>query len=331
MLAWGEIEIPLHSTGAKPKQRDALETPDCPGPKALKPEETLVRPDTSKQFRKEHPGLAGVNERVRRKQVPNYRGAKVKLDSGINLKEWKKCEGKFRDKTLVQMLMYGFPIGYVSDEIPETEVGNHTSATQHPLSVGNYIEKEVRLGALIGPLTEPPFIPWTRKNPLMTRPKDDPNLRRVILDLSYPEGRSVNDGIPAGLLDGAEFQMRLPSPFDLVRKIVEYGPGALLYKADLRRAYRQLRSDPLVWPFLALEWAGGLYLDVAIPFGLRHGASACQRTTEAIAEIVKDEVAADTLTYIDDTVGIALPVVAQLHYLFIYNIILFRIRYGHRY
>ena len=108
--------------------------------------------------------------------------------------------------------------------------------------------------------------------------------------------------------------MRLPSPLDLARKIVSYGPGVLLYKADLSRAYRQLRSDPLDWAFLAMEWNGETFLDVAIPFGLRHGASACQRTTEAIAEIVKDDVEADALPYIDDTAGLALQEVAQLHY-----------------
>ena len=311
----GEYQIPEHNTGARPKDRGTLPVaPACPGPGALGANDTVQRPKVSKEFRKEHPGLVGVYSRVAKKGVPNYRGARVKLASKLNLREWAKDEEKFSDKSLIEMLMYGFPIGYTSKDIPEVDVQNHMSAKQHPLSVGNYIEKEVNLGALIGPLREGPFTPWTRKNPLMTRPKDEPNLRRVILDLSYPEGKSVNDGIPAGLLDGAEFQMRLPSPFDLARKIVQYGPDVLLYKADLRRAYRQLRSDPLDWPFLALEWQGKIYLDVAIPFGLRHGASACQRTTEAIAAIVEEDVAADTLPYIDDTAGIAYPVAAWLHY-----------------
>ena len=36
--------------------------------------------------------------------------------------------------------------------------------------------------------------------------------------------------------------------------------------------------------------------------------------TEAIAEIVKTDVEADALPYIDDTAGLALPDVAELHY-----------------
>ena len=95
---------------------------------------------------------------------------------------------------------------------------------------------------------------------------------------------------------------------------MQYGPGVLLYKVDLSRAYRQLRSDPLDWAFMAMEWEGKTYLDIAIPFGLRHGASACQRTTEAIAQIVEADVEADALPYIDDTAGLAWPDVAELHY-----------------
>ena len=53
---------------------------------------------------------------------------------------------------------------------------------------------------------------------------------------------------------------------------------------------------------------------MAVPFGLRHGASACQRTTEAVAEVVADEAGARIWAYIDDSVGAALPVSAVSHY-----------------
>ena len=32
----------------------------------------------------------------------------------------------------------------------------------------------------------------------------------MILELSYPDGQSVNAGIPSGWLDGEEFKMQLP-------------------------------------------------------------------------------------------------------------------------
>ena len=68
------------------------------------------------------------------------------------------------------------------------------------------------------------------------------------------------------------------------------------------------------WPFLMLQWEDQHYLDIFIPFGLRHGASACQRTTEAVSAIAKEEAGANTAPYIDDTIGAALPQDAWPHY-----------------
>ena len=191
------------------------EIPDCPGPQALRADEILERPKPTKYFKKNFPKLTRTYNRVVSKGVPNYRGAMVKLESKLKIKEWEKNKEKFKDKTLISMLTYGFPIGYATNVIPATGMTNHSSARQHPVSVGNYIAKELKHEALIGPMEEAPFEPWTRTSPLMTRPKADPALRRVILDLSFPEDESVNDGIPCGWMDGANFKMRLPSPHDL--------------------------------------------------------------------------------------------------------------------
>ena len=103
------------------------------------------------------------------------------------------------------------------------------------------------------------------------------------MDLSMPQGYSVNSGIPKTSLDGAPFKLKLPNPTTLAQKILKYGKGCLLYKVDLSRAYRQHQSDPLDCPFLMLHWEDQFFLHISIPFGLRHGASACQRTTEAVS------------------------------------------------
>ena len=211
------------------------------------------------------------------------------------------------------MLEFGFPIGYTASLPPAPYSGNHPSATQHPSDVTAYIKKELKHTAIIGPLQSHPF-QWPRSNPMMTRPKKDSSARRVIVDLSMPQGTSVNSGIPKNSLDGAPFKLRLPNPATLANKILEYGRGCLLYKVDLSRAYRQLRTDPLDWLFLMLEWDKQFFLDISIPFGLRHGASACQRTTEAVSTIAREETGADTAPYIDDTIGAALPQAAWAHY-----------------
>ena len=88
----------------------------------------------------------------------------------------------------------------------------------------------------------------------MTCPKTGSDELRVILDLSFPKGSRVNGGIPK---ERAPFKLRLPSPLQRRRMMLALGKGCKLFKIDLSRAYRQLRSDLLDWPLLGIELGGG--------------------------------------------------------------------------
>ena len=245
---------------------------------------------------------------------PNFLGAQVPVQHALNIQAWKKYQHLLEDQTLVPMLEFGFPVGYMGNQLPDTKAANHSSASNFPQHVDKFIRTELEHKAIMGPFEHSPFSPWYRTNPLMTRPKRDSQDRRVILDLSYPEGASVNAQIPCQSLLNATFKLRLPTPKQLADRIMTLGPGCHLFKIDLSRAYRQLRSDPRDWPFLGISWAGGQYVDTAIPFGLRHGASACQRTSEAVSAITFHKCQAVTLPYVDDTAGSSLPHQSQAHY-----------------
>ena len=127
--------------------------------------------------------------------------------------------------------------------IPTLGLANHASSLNNPQEDQKFINKEVQMGGLIGPFPELPF-KWTRVNPLMAQLKKDTTYLRIILDLSFPDECSVNSQIPLVLFEGAAYKLRLPTPLDLSKLIITHGRGALLYKVDLARAYRQLRSDP---------------------------------------------------------------------------------------
>ena len=66
---------------------------------------------------------------------------------------------------------------------------NHYSALAHPQAVQEYLDKEVSLGTMLGPVDEL-GAEEVHCSPLMTRPKDV-DKRRVILDLSYPRGPPI--------------------------------------------------------------------------------------------------------------------------------------------
>ena len=308
----GEVVIPQVVRVDSEEKNQLPRFPSCPGPGAGKMR--LQRPRAGEQLRRQFPGWARVYSQVRESATPNYRGVKIPLESGLNIEAWRKRAHLISDGSLIDMLQYGFPVGFEGEVRPKESLPNHGSAVKFPGDIRRFIDKECTLKAMIGPFKQAPFPGWDRVNPLMSRPKRDSVERRVILDLSYPEGQSVNSSIPGNKLDQAEFKMRLPNPWDLARGIMAVGKGARLYKVDLSLAYRQLRTCPLDWPLLTVRWDEETFIDTAVPFGLRHGASACQRTTEAVSEVVAAEVGASTYPYVDDTSGVAVPVTADIHY-----------------
>ncbi|XP_070571747.1 uncharacterized protein [Ptychodera flava] len=78
--------------------------------------------------------------------------------------------------------------------------------------------------------------------------------------------------------------------------------SCLLFKRDLSRAYRQIPVDPNDYRYLGYTWRGLLFLDLALPFGLRTAALACQRTTNAINYIYNQR-GYECVNYIDDFGG----------------------------
>lgn len=136
----------------------------------------------------------------------------------------------------------------------------------------------------------------------MTRPKKDSDQRRIIIDLSYPSGKAVNDGIDTGNHFGTNITYSLPSISDLVERVKQQGQGCYLWKADLTRAYRQWRVDPLDTPFLGMKVKDGFYLDLCPPFGCRSSAAICQKIANAVTYMMHKK-NCYTIAYLDDYAG----------------------------
>ena len=126
-----------------------------------------------------------------------------------------------------------------------------------------------------------------------------------MIDLSYPDLKSVNSFIPKFSYDGSPYKLRLPTTLDLAELIAKEGRYCYLFKLDLSRAYRQQSCDPLDWPLLGIEWKDKFYLDRRVPFGLRHSAMNCQRVTFAVCFAVKRLLKILMEAYIDDMGGVS--------------------------
>ena len=211
----------------------------------------------------------------------NFQGAKVTLPSGLNVEAWRRALVGYIDSVIVEYLEYGWPIGIDRDAPLQSYQANHASARAHPADIEHYIVTELGHRAMLGPFPGPPAT-TCHYSPLMTRPKKDSRFRRVILDLSWPRGFSINDGISKKNYIDGPMTISLPTHDDMERAVVSAGRGAYMYKTDLSRGYRQLRVDPLDWPYLSFTHNGQHFMDICPPFGLRSSAMAMQRVSQAL-------------------------------------------------
>ena len=137
------------------------------------------------------------------------------------------------------------------------------SALEHPEVVENYLQEECRMGRVLGPF-DPEELPGLHISKFRVIPKSNqPGKRRLILDLSSPNGVSVNDGI----------QRELCSQYVKIDEVVEaiLGLGTCTEpaKMDVKSAYRIVPVHPEDRPLLGMKWQGKVFVDATLPFGLR--------------------------------------------------------------
>ena len=73
----------------------------------------------------------------------------------------------------------------------------------------------------------------------------------MIVDLSAPKGKSVNDGI-----DPALCSLTYVTVDDAVSAILRTGKGAFIAKEDIKQAYRMVPVHPQDRPLLGVLWQG---------------------------------------------------------------------------
>lgn len=251
---------------------------------------------------KEAPQFCALYTTIKSYNLPNFLGAKVTLESGLKLDEWQSALQHYHDREICAFLRFGWPIGYKANKSPSAVNVNHHSALAYKEHVEKFIKAEHKLGAVVGPFSAPPFTPWCRLSPLLTRPKKDSEARRIIVDLSFPEGDNVNEGIDITSVYGKDITYSLPTISDLAQRVIMLGRGAWMWKADLSRAYRQLRIDPLDTPLLGIQVDKSVYLDLCPSFGCRSSSSACQRVSQAVVYLMQ-KMGYNILAYLDDYAG----------------------------
>ena len=161
---------------------------------------------------------------VKQYQKPNFLGARLKVDSQLNLGAWKLHLSDYWDKQLIDLLYFGFPLDFNRTFPLKWEGSNHSSAINFPRDIEAYLSQELAHNAIVGPFTEHPC-PGGHISPFLTREKPNSDNRRVIVDLSWPLGYSVNGGIDKNSYLGTDFSLHLPTIDHITDQLKKLGKG----------------------------------------------------------------------------------------------------------
>jgi hypothetical protein len=126
-------------------------------------------------------------------------------------------------------------------------------------------------------------------------PKPHSSKWRLIVDLSFPRNGSINDGISSAFCS-----LQYASISDAVELIKHLGRGTELVKMDLANAYRIVPVHPEDQPLLGIYWQGNIYVDRALPFGLRSAPKIFSAIADFLSWILHWEGVLLLIHYLDD-------------------------------
>ena len=197
----------------------------------------------------------------------NFLQKQITLKSQLNPDMWDHYLQNYWDKQLPLLIRFGFPLDYDRRGLLRSQETNHPSAIDCPGDVNAYLREEIHHEAIIGPFDNIP-IKDLHISPMMTREKPNAPHRRVIIDLSFPLGNSVNTGIPKHQYLGTPFVLKLPTVDTITEQVKTLGRGCKLYKVDISPVFRHVKLDPFEYDLLGLRH-DRYYVDTCLPFKRR--------------------------------------------------------------
>ena len=204
---------------------------------------------------------------------------------------------------IMRGLREGFRVGFRRSSTVLRESGhNHPSAQANPSIVTSHITSELSAGRLVGPISLT-LVPHIHYSPIGLVPKShQANKWRLIVDLSSPNSHSTNDGI-----ERQPCSITYSSVDEAVSLIQQLGPGTELVKIDLKSAYRIVPVHPDDHTLLGIRWNNAVYVDRALPFGLRSAPKLFSAVADALAWSLFRNGVRLQLHYLDDFLFFGAP------------------------
>lgn len=172
---------------------------------------------------------------------------------------------------------------------------NHRSAEQNPEAIEKYLEKEKSAGRVVGPFEKPPFQDFMLY-PMAAVPKTTVGDFRILANLSFPEGQSVNAGI-----DRMYCTVQYATIHDAI-KFMKSQKGKIVYlaKTDIEKAFRIVPIAPESYHLLLFVWKNEFYIDRSLPMGLSQSCNIFERLSRALEHIAVRKLKATHVTHLLD-------------------------------
>ena len=228
------------------------------------------------------------------------------ISTPLNIAQWRLRLQNHPDHDFSHWLLDGieggFHIGMQEGSQLRPAERNMQSARDHPQIIEDYIQTETAQGRILGPYS-PSSMTGIHTNRFGVIPKKHrPNKWRLITDLSFPAGYSVNDAI-----DPALCSLQYISVDQVAIASLALGRGALLAKADIQSAYRLIPVHPEDRIWLGMQWKGALFVDGMLPFGLRSAPKIFSAVADALEWCIHRRGVQSIFHYLDDFVVMGGP------------------------
>ena len=128
------------------------------------------------------PDILEAHKIIRNSGVPNYLKSRIPVPTQLNPDRWYFHLKDYWDQQLPDLINYGFPLDFDRKFKLHPTYQNHTLATQYVEHIDQYLSEELKYGAIYDPFKQLPFP--VHISPLMTRPKQNTDKRRTIIELS---------------------------------------------------------------------------------------------------------------------------------------------------
>ena len=203
---------------------------------------------------------------------------------------------------ILEGLQYGFRVGFDHTKPLKPASKNMPSAQLHPEVIDQYLAKEASAGRILGPIAAG-TTNRAQTNRLGVVPKGHtPGRWRLITDLSFPEGASVNEGIDPHLCS-----IQYTSVDRVAKAAQSLGVGTLLAKLDVQAAYRLIPVHPDDRRLMGFCWQGAHYVDGMLPFGLRSAPIIFTAVADALEWILRQRGVSEVDHYLDDFITMGPP------------------------